>query len=92
MTTHSSTPTARLKESIDGADTTLTATERLLAQFRRSIKEKIALRQPCPHPGFCEAAGHSYYLEGDGIWLEPQPCPHCDGFRLVRSQEVSRAA
>lgn len=92
MTTHSSTPTARLKESIDGAEATLTTTEMLLAQFRRGIKEKAATRQPCPHPGYCDAACQAYVLEGDGVWVEPQPCPHCDGWRLVRSQAVSHAA
>jgi hypothetical protein len=84
----------RLATAKDGAEAVLNRTDVLLAQFKRSLHDRFnaeiagQLRgRVCVEcePSFCAAAGAAYVLEGQGVWVEPQPCPDCDGWRLMPS-------
>jgi hypothetical protein len=91
----------RLDTAIEGAAAALNRTDVLLAQFKRSLHSRVnaeirnLLRgRVCLGciPGYADAASQAFVLEGDGVWVEPQPCPKCDGFRLVSSTGAPEAA
>jgi coenzyme F420-reducing hydrogenase gamma subunit len=88
----------RLETAKDGAESALNRTDVLLAQFKRSLHARVnaeirnLLRgRVCLgcEPSYCAASAAAFVLERDGVWVEPQPCQRCDGFRLVPSSGVS---
>jgi hypothetical protein len=99
MTTH--VVYHRLSTAMEGAEAALNRTDVLLAQFKRSLHARVNAEirdllhgRVCVgcEPSYCAASAAAFVLERDGVWVEPQPCPTCDGWKLVNSSEVSHAA
>lgn len=92
----------RLSASVESAERTLAETETLMTLFTRKMRERLnaqikaELWSDCCEgceASYSAAACRAYVLEGDAVFVEPKPCPHCSGWRTVPStKEAARVA